>query len=235
MTSNSKLVSVITGTYARPRLLANCIQEVRDQIYPNIEHCIVHDGPAEQVIRDIVSQDNNKSCVPIKYVETGRQWSHFLANSISAVPYQVAQWLSSGDYLMWLADDEEIDPLYVSSLVQLLEEKDVDFVYSRSEIWFNPELPYLHPPTVIGSPVPACGNITQCLYSAKLLDYKGFEPHVGSGTDWNQISSWIDAGASWAFLDKTLHSHRVDKLGDHELNKVKWPLRGHKSNEKIES
>lgn len=227
---NNKLVSVITGTYNRPRLLAKVIDEVRKQIYPNIEHCIVHDGPAEQIIRDIVSDDNNNSCVPIKFVETGRQWSQTLTNSISAVPYQVAQWLASGDYLMWLADDEEITADHISSLVNLLETKDVDFVYSKTEVWFNPELGRLLSPRIIGEDRPKSGNITHALFRYELLDYRGFVTHVGSGTDWDQINHWMEAGASWAFLDRVTHGHRVDKFGDINVNKEKLALRGHREN-----
>jgi glycosyltransferase involved in cell wall biosynthesis len=221
---NRKLVSVVTGTYARPRLLAKCIQEVRNQTYPNIEHCIAHDGPAEQIIRDIVDSSNNKSNVPIKYVEGGRQWTQFLTNSHSAIPFRMAQDLSSGDYLMWLSDDEEITPDHIESLVDLLEKEDVDFVYSKTEIWFSPDLPYIFPTNVIGQPIPKCGNITQCLYRAELLDYAGFEPHVGSGTDWHQINTWMQAGASWAFLDRVTHTHRVDKV--REIKTPKLQLRG---------
>lgn len=234
--SNNKLVSVITGTYNRPFELTKAIESVREQVYPNIEHCIVHDGPAPQTVRDIVSNENNHSNVPIKFVETGRQWSHFLANSISAVPYQVAQWLASGDYLMWFADDELITPDHISSLVELLEREDVDFVYSKSEIWFNPEvtakLKFRLGATEIGGEL-RCGNITQALYRVELLDYRGFMTDVGSGTDWDQVDAWLKAGASHAFLDRATHSHRVDKLGDRELNKTKRQLRGKVNSEKL--
>lgn len=231
--SDRKLVSVITGTYNRPKLINRCIDNVRKQTYPNIEHCIVHDGPNPQLrfwAENVWSQPTPKHLyhVPIKFVETGRQWSHFLANSISAVPYQVAQWLASGDYLMWLADDEDITPDHIEKLVNLLEEKDVDFVYSKTEIWFAPGFKTKYAPNVIGQDVPECGRITHALFRVELLDYRGFETHVGSGTDWDQISTWMEAGASWAFLDEVTHSHRVDKMGDSALNKIRQPLRGKK-------
>jgi hypothetical protein len=142
MTANKKLVSVITGTYNRPQLLMQCIDQVRQQTYPNIEHCIVSDGP-DELLRIWANRNWSEAGpyaaneVPIKFAESGRQWSHFLERSISAVPYQMAQWLSSGDYIMWLADDEEITPDHIMLLVDLLEKEDVDFVYSKTQIWFN--------------------------------------------------------------------------------------------------
>lgn len=220
-----KLVSVITGTYNRPELIRKCIENVCRQTYPNVEHCIVSDGPDASLAEFIAA---NRDVLPhIKFIETGRQWSQFLAYSISAVPYQVAQWLASGDYLCWLADDEDITEDYIESLVDLLEAKDVDFVYSKSEIWFNPELRRAGV-NVIGTDPPECGQITQALFRAELLDYRGFMTHVGSGTDWDQISTWMDYGASWAFLPEIKHSHRVDKLGDVNARRMRQSLKGRK-------
>lgn len=224
-----KLVSVVTGTYNRPRLVSKCIQEVRKQTYPNIEHCIVSDGP-DELLRAWANNgwtqiEGDAYKVPIKFAETGRQWSHFLANSISAVPYQVAQWLASGDYLMWLADDEEITEDHIESLVDLLETEDVDFVYSKTNIWFNPETGRVGENT-IGVYPPINGQLTEALYRVELLDYAGFEPHVGSGTDWHQIQTWLDYGASCAFLDRVTHTHRVDKMGDVNARRTRQPLRG---------
>ena len=223
---NRKLVSVLTGTYNRPSDLYRCIESVREQTYDNIEHCIVHDGPTSVAVQDVVYCGNNNSSVPIKFVETGRQWSHFLTLSLSAVPFQVAQWLASGDYIMWLADDETITPDHVELLVNLLEEKDVDFVFSKTEIYFNRVFGRIYTPRVIGQPIPKCGNITQALFRTELLDYRGFMTHIGSGTDWDQIDHWLKAGASYAFLDKVTHTHRVDKMGDSGANTIRQKLRG---------
>lgn len=239
MKKKRKLVSVITGTYNRPRLINRCIDVVRKQTYPNIEHCIVSDGP-DELLRlwsetNWPEVENKRDNIPIKFVETGRQWSHFLASSISAVPYQVAQWLASGDYICWLADDEEIMEDHIASLVDLLEQRDVDFVYSKTKIWFNPMMGFrfANYEDEIGQPVPECGRITQALFRVELLDYRGFMTHVGSGTDWDQIKSWMDAGASWAFLDRVTHTHRVDKLGDTNTNKERQQLKGQRVKDEI--
>jgi glycosyltransferase involved in cell wall biosynthesis len=223
-----KLVSVLTGTYNRPKEIRNCIKEVRKQDYPNVEHVIVSATPDKQ-LRELVEISNKYDIAhKITYAETGRQWSQFLANSISAVEFQMAQWLAKGDYLMWFADDEEITPDHISSLVDLLEREDVDFVYSQTEVWFNPSLKSVYLPRVIGGPVPRCGDITQALYRVELLDYRGFRTHVGSGTDWDQVKSWMDAGASWAFLERVTHTHRVDKWGDVDARTERQLLRGNR-------
>lgn len=225
-----KLVSVITGTYNRPASLREAIQMVQEQTYSNIEHCIVHDGPASNDVKEVINKfiKNDSLSVPIKFVETGRQWSHFLANSISAVPYQVAQWLASGDYISWMADDEEYTIDHIEKLVNLLESADVDFVYPMSTCWFPFPAGRVRPPNTIGHATPRCGDITTALFRVELLDYRGFMTDVGSGTDWDQISHWMEAGASWAFLPEVTHTHRVDKFGDAGLNKTKQKLKGFK-------
>jgi glycosyltransferase involved in cell wall biosynthesis len=218
-----KLVSVVTGTYQRHELLFEAIDNVRGQTYPNIEHVIVSDGP-DQPLREVM-RAFPRATRP-KFAELGRHWSSFLAESVSAVPFQVAQWLASGDLLVWLADDEWMAPDHIESLVDLLEATDSDFVYSRAELWFNPELGDF-PSRIVGTDPPRWGQVANALYRAELLDYRGFEPHVGSGTDWDQVKHWMAAGARWAMLDRVTFRHRVDKLDEGpDMRMERQPLRG---------
>lgn len=228
------LVSVITGTWQRHDLLAEAIENVREQTYRPLEHVIVSDGPDDELCRLIdreqLADVIEESGVPIRLVELGRNWSTFLQFSISAVPFQVAQWMARGEYLCWLADDERMAPDHIASLVDLLETTDSDFVYSKSRLWFNPALgpQYAGHEPIIGEDPPRCGTVTNVLYRAELLDYRGFEIHVGSGTDWDQVDHWMRAGARWAMLDRVTHSHRVDKIGEGtDVRMQRQPLRGH--------
>lgn len=223
------LVSVITGTWQRHDLLLEAIETVRQQTYPNIEHVIVSDGPDPGLLppRVMVFRPNGLPHVEQRFVECGRHWSGFLAASQSAVPFQVAQWLARGDLLMWLADDERMTPDHIESLVDLLEATNSDFVYSRCELWFHPDLDG-YPSRVIGTDPPALGQVTNALFRAELLDYRGFVTHVGAATDWDQVSAWIDAGARYAMLDRVTLRHRVDKIGEgSDYRSDRQPLQGH--------
>ncbi len=220
-----RLVSVITGTWERPDMVAELIENLRAQTYRPIEHCIVADGP-DLVLRAVVERyQSDGSDVPIKFVECGRHWSSFLANSISAVPFQVAQWLTSGDYVMWAADDERFRSDHVEKLVNLLEAEDADFAYPLMGMYWRGDL--TRAMAWIGSPTPSYGQITHALFRAELLDYRGFMTHVGSGTDWDQVSAWMEAGARSAFLPEKTFSHRIDKSGDGNARLTRQPLRGH--------
>lgn len=238
--SDRPLVSVLTGTWNRHGLLLETIQNVRTQTYRPLEHVIVHDGPdlddlgvklyeSEQRHRAATIDayvGNDSDFVPIRFVDLGRHWSSFLAASISAVPFQVAQWLARGDYLCWWADDERASPDHVESLVDLLEATDSDFVYPYVRLVPGPGVPLT--PHVIGSDPPRLGQITHALFRADLLDYRGFTTHVGSATDWDQVSAWVAAGARWAMLPEVTFEHRIDKLGEGAAFRAeRRPLRGH--------
>lgn len=224
------LVSFVTGTYQRPDMLKELIENVRQQTYRPLEHCIAAEPSADpsvnEAVRSVIAWARDGGTdVPIKFIETGRWWSGFLANSISAVPYQMAQWMSSGEYLCWLADDERLREDHVEKLVALAESSQADFAYPLQGCYWRGAI--TRHVNWIGGPVPQYGQITHALYRAELLDYRGFEINVGSGTDWDQVRHWMAAGARWAFLPEQTFTHRVDKAGDAGARLVKQPLRGH--------
>lgn len=226
-------MTAITGTYP-PRLpeMLDAMRNLRASTYPNLEHCIAVEGDNRAEVHETVFRIKQEAerlgCADSTHVVgLGRWWSRFIAASISAVPFQVAQWMASGDYLMWFSDDERATPDHVESLVDLLEATDSDFVYPRVEIHFSAQ--FMRTSTdIIGSDPPVLGGVSHALYRAELLDYRGFEHHVGSGTDWDQIRHWIEAGARWAMLPRVTLTHRADKMGEGpDFNQMQQPLRGH--------
>lgn len=229
-------VSIVTGTWQRHDLVREMIANVREQTYRPLEHIIVSDGPDPE-LRQLIKQlqmrgavqpldDPSYQDVPIVFQELGFQTSEFLAFSMSAVPFGMAQWLASGPLQMWLADDERMTPDHIERMVDLLEMEDVDFVYPVIGMWHLGQ-----PERVnwVGQVPPFVGTISHALYRRELLDYRGFRIHVGSGTDWDQVEGWIAAGASYAMLEGQTFLHRVDKLGDGDAKRVRQPLRGHKN------
>lgn len=211
-----KLVSVITGTWQRHELLLEAIENVRAQTYRPLEHVIVSDGPDDALRREVRMRNDEQVerapewRIPIRFAECGRNWSTFLTDSPSAVPFQVANWLARGEYQCWLADDERMTPDHIESLVDLLEERGVDFVYPLVEMYFvgRPEKRW-----TIGTDPPRSGQFTHALYRADILDVVGggFRVHVGSMSDWEQCERWMAAGKRWAMLDRVTFKHRADK------------------------
>jgi glycosyltransferase involved in cell wall biosynthesis len=204
------------------------IENVRQQTYRPLEHVIVSDGPDERLSQLAYDATANVHDLDVTFQELGHHWSGFLAASEAAVPFQVAQWLARGEYLVWMADDERFDPEHIASLVDLLESTDSDFVYSWCRLWHRGTSPDQY--TLIGTDPPTYGNVTNVLYRRELLDYRGFRTHVGSGTDWDQVLYWVEVGARWAMLPHATMSHRADKAGEGPgYRALRQPLRGQRS------
>jgi GT2 family glycosyltransferase len=221
------LVSVVTGTYNRPDLLLKAVHNVRQQTYRPLEHVIVHDGPMPDEVANALDSaiEAPSEDVDINVVELGFQTSQFLAYSVAAAPFMVAQLLARGPLQLWMSDDEEMDPEHIESLFDLLESGNHDFVYSKCRMYraSDPSRWW------IAGMYPQDGsNCTGVLYRRELLDYKCFVPHIGDGTDLTQVTEWIQAGASYAMLDRVGFTHRVDKDGDTGPGSrlYRQPLRG---------
>jgi hypothetical protein len=227
------LVSVITGTRGRHADVEECVYQVRAQTYRPLEHIIVSDGP-DEALRDLICalklqqvHDHEKR-VPINFQETGRVWSDEFTCSDGAAAFQVAQLLARGPWQMWLSDDEEMEPDHVEVLMDLIEETQSDFAYSKAH-WYTADRPGLpRISNIIGTIPPTPSQITNCIYSTALLDYGKFETHQGRGTDWNQVDAWIKAGARYSFLDRVTFKHRADQIGGVNSNVTKQVLRGHR-------
>jgi glycosyltransferase involved in cell wall biosynthesis len=200
------LVSVITPTWQRPELLAECIENVREQTYRPLEHVIVSDGTDETLWRYVREGADRR--VPTQIIELGRNWSSFLPDSFCAAPMTVGMLVASGDYQVWLADDERMEPDHIESLVDALEAGGADFAYSRVRMYRagqSPESGY-----EIGSDPPMMGQITNLLYRTELLKH-GLYPFGGGGTsDWACIHRWMQHGATWALVDRVTLTHRAD-------------------------
>lgn len=210
------LVSVLTPTWQRHELVLEAIENVRQQTYRPLEHVIVSDGPDHELRRlsnDWITQrvtaarDDGLDYPPVRFADLGRNWSSVLPDSFCAAPLVTAQLLARGDYQMFLADDERMEPDHIASLVDLLEEKTTDFAYSMVSMWFAGRPDHVW---TIGAYPPMCGQITNALYRADLLK-RGLYPFgMGMTSDWACIAQWINAGAKHAFLPRVTLSHRVD-------------------------
>lgn len=205
-------MSVVTPTWQRADLLLGLMDSIRAQTYRPIEHVIVSDGPdpGAKARADYAafSHQGGECFVPTRVIELGRNWSSFLPDSFCAAPNVVGQLAARGDYQMFAADDERFDPDHVESLVRALEAEGADFAYSRARLYYNGRTP--EQGFDIGTPTPQEGQITNALYRADLLK-RGLYPFgCGMTSDWACISQWMNAGATWAYVDRVTFNHRVD-------------------------
>jgi glycosyltransferase involved in cell wall biosynthesis len=131
-------VSIITATIGKPTL-ADCIKSVRAQTYKNIEHIVVMDGHERtgatySVLHDLEfpqgesrgSIDNEFVCALPYATGINRYNGHRI--------YGAFNFLVNGDFVMWLDDDNILEPNHVESLVNLVQSKNLDWAYSFRKI-----------------------------------------------------------------------------------------------------
>jgi glycosyl transferase family 2 len=199
------LVSVITPTWQRHELLLEAMDSIHRQTYRPLEHVIVSDGPDPALRAAVGAIPWNRRP---RLVELGRNWSSALPDSFCAAPMLVGQLVARGAYQTWLADDERMAPDHIEGLVTALEAEGADFAYSRVRLYWVGQTP--EQGRDIGTNPPQCGQITNVLYRADLLK-RGLYPFgAGMTSDWACISQWINAGATWAYVDRVTLTHRVD-------------------------
>lgn len=205
------LVSVVTPTWQRPDLLAETIEHVREQDYPNVEHVVVSDGQDPGFFGADIARYIGPHHPPMRFVDLGRNWSGLAPESFGIAPLMVGYLMARGEYVMpWCDDERALIPDHLSALVNLLEETGADVVYPRVRIWRsgNPDGPET---AIIGTDPPHYGQITHYLFRASNLHRFGFPRWGTHPVDWSLISDWMSAGARWAMLDQVTFSHRLDQ------------------------
>ena len=96
------LVSVITITHNRGKLIGRCIQSVLNQSYTNIEHIVV-DGASDDNTDEVIAGFND---IRLKYIKLESNWP--VAKTIN---YGVEQ--SKGMFVTFLDSDDEYLPTKV--------------------------------------------------------------------------------------------------------------------------
>lgn len=202
-----KLVSVITPTYNRSIL--NCISMVKKQTYKNIEHVIVSDGPIREDVR-VGFYIGTAFDDTIKLVELGYNTTQHFFNSFGIGPLVTGMMLASGDYQIWLSDDDTMDEDYIEKLVQLLESGDYGFVYSKCRFYWSGQS--VESGFDIGTEPPRLGQITNFLYKKELLALPDGMPRFGTHpVDWHLVKQWMQQGVTYKMLDEVKFYHRADQ------------------------
>lgn len=119
-----KSVLVVIPTIGSPEL-KDSIQSVLEQDYENVEYLIVVDGSKyEEAVKKIVSTEN--IVVLLHNVGAGGWYGHRIIAGFSH--------LVNHDYVIFLDEDNMLEPNHVSSLVKTIESGDYDWVYSLRKI-----------------------------------------------------------------------------------------------------
>ena len=137
------LVSVITITRNRGKLLGRCIASVLNQTYSNIEYLVV-DGASDDNTDDVVASFTDSR---LRYIKLETNWP-----IVDTINHGVA--LSKGKYITFLDSDDEYLPTKVEKQVNLIEAlpQDYGMVYCWMTYLDNntKKIERLHNPSVRG-------------------------------------------------------------------------------------
>jgi glycosyltransferase involved in cell wall biosynthesis len=107
------LVTIAIPTFDRAELLRRALASVARQDYANLEVLVADNAsPGEETAR--VVESFRESIPGLRYVKHGARLD-ILENFMFVLRS------ARGEYFMWLADDDEISPNYISSLAALLD------------------------------------------------------------------------------------------------------------------
>ncbi len=146
-----KMVSMIVPTYNQAEYLGACLDSIYFQDYPNLEIIVINDCSTddtakvlEQFVHSVkhekVSYASYFDPVTTKiertfhhrYVQQGRELKiiHNPVNQGSTRTYNIGFRQCSGAYCTYIASDDICHPQMISTMVGMLENDNVDFVYS---------------------------------------------------------------------------------------------------------
>ncbi len=116
---NSPLVSVVIPTYSRPTFLKRCVESVLNQSYSNIEIFVVDDNNPETEER--LETEKVMACFADNTRVTYLQHEK---NKNGSAARNTGWRQSSGKYITFLDDDDEIEPTKIEKQVECLEDLD---------------------------------------------------------------------------------------------------------------
>ncbi len=110
----------------QPEDLARAIRSVREQVWPQVEICLVDDASSDPEIRDRL--DEIAKAPGVRFVR------HPVARGIAGATNAALE-LATADFVVFLDHDDALEPDALSRIAEVLREApDTDFVYSDHDV-----------------------------------------------------------------------------------------------------
>ena len=211
-------ISVILPTWGRPDETYETGLHLLDQLHRPLELLVSVDGDAYPnyygVLAKLKKIYDGTNGLTMQGLELGWRMTEELPNSFAMGALMNGVLHAKHPYHTWFCDDEKAAPDHLSSLMALIQQKNVDFVYPKVYLW-RPSDP--DGGLDIGLSTPMFGHFTTALYHRRVLSkgmYRFLMPKQCAAEpvphDWDLASQWVRGGASWAMLDRVTMSHRAD-------------------------
>lgn len=227
------LVSIVAPSYNHGRYIEACLDSIMFQDYANIELIIIDDASTDdsheriQLFLDNVETetvsyasgyDESTDCLKRtyhkRYPQSGRKIVYLKnkSNIGSTATYNRGFKVATGKYCTFVATDDLIHPMFVSSLVKTLESTGADFAYADMLIIDDahriirefkvPDYSF----QACFSEWYLCGVAT--LYRKALHDYFGMYDEMAAADDHECYFRFAVNGARFVHVPKTLYSVR---------------------------
>ena len=124
-------VTVITASCGNPRLRDN-LASVAAQDHEDVEHLLFMDGPERyesieyEIEKASLPPGNNLNIIKLPYPVGTNGWNGHRM-------YAAGPFLANGDFVLWLDDDNTLEPNHISSLLEVIKAGN-DWAYSFRNI-----------------------------------------------------------------------------------------------------
>lgn len=135
-------ISIITPSFNQGRFIAETIESVLAQGYPNLEHIVIDGGSTDETL-EVLDRYRNKLTHVIS--ERDRGQSDALNKGFR---------LATGDVLCWLNSDDQFAPGALAAVAMAFATHDVDIVSGICEIYENDHLAFRHTTSCSDGPLP---------------------------------------------------------------------------------
>lgn len=126
-------VSVILTVYNKPEWLNECIDSVFNQTYQNWELIILEDNSPDPTVKEIIEQYTDDPRVVVYYSNVSEEERFLTARYATLINIGV-KYISSGDYITYLTDDDFFYPHRLERMVKELEENpEIHAVYGSQQ------------------------------------------------------------------------------------------------------
>ncbi len=117
-------VTIGLASYNRPHLLTRSIQSIKSQTYPNLEIIVSDNGSSDEVVRKLI-EDFQRSDDRVKVFFHKENKGPFFN-------FRFLLEAASGEYFIWLADDDYYDSGYIDALLTEAVRGSASLSYSRA-------------------------------------------------------------------------------------------------------
>jgi glycosyltransferase involved in cell wall biosynthesis len=135
-------ISIVTPSFNQGRYIADTIESVIAQGYPNLEHIVIDGGSTDETI-NVLDRYRDKLAHVVS--ERDRGQSDALNKGFR---------LATGDVLCWLNSDDQFAPGALAAVAMAFATHDVDMVSGICEIYENDQLAFRHTTSCADGPLP---------------------------------------------------------------------------------